>query len=127
MIATFNEVQHYLQAGESYSIEWRGLTSLDPVGDPVQFSEFADRSVHIVGVIGGGSSRLIVEGSNELVSPTNWFVCTGSNGIALSLSGSGVGSIILEPSIWIRVRVLNPTGATNVSVFMFVRRIRLKQ
>ena len=119
VIETVHTVTHYLQNVAQVVVDWDNL-SINDSGRYIGFSEFADRSVHIFGIIGGAT--VIIEGSNEIKNPTNWFTFTGSGGTLLSLTAIGIGHIILESGMWLRPRIVGGSGTTNVSVRLYARR-----
>lgn len=124
VVETLQSLEHYPYAGELWHIEWNSL-KLNDTGRPISLAEFADRSIQIYGTLDGALA--VIEGSNQLVNPTNWFTLTGSNGAALSLSAIGVGHILLEPCVWVRPRMQGGGASTNVTFQLFVKRVRSKQ
>lgn len=107
--------------GESAHISWGPLANGDD-GTPVSFAEFADRSVQFTGTFGTGGS-IQLEGSNDLTSPTNWFLLTdyqGNNIVKTAAAFEGVE----EPSVWVRPRVTAGDGTTSLTAKLYARRPR---
>lgn len=98
--------------------EWLALTTGDD-GQPINWSEFADRSVQVYGTFGGAT--VTMQGSNDLGPvPTNWNTLTDLQGNALAFTVAGL-EMVAEPTCWIRPVVTGGVGA-SLNVQMFLRR-----
>ncbi len=95
---------------------WTGLTGGD-TGQPMAFSNLADKTVHVFGDIGAPIS---IEGSNDprvIDDPDNaeWEILVDNFGTALSFSGSGISVIAQAP------RYIQPNcaaGTTDATVII---------
>jgi hypothetical protein len=106
--------------GEMSHVQWTLANGDD--GAPVSFAEFSDRSIQFTGTFGAGGS-IQLEGSNDLTSPTNWFVLTdyqGNNIVKTAAAFEGVE----EPSVWVRPRVTAGDGTTALVAKLYCRRPR---
>ena len=81
--------------GANALFTWASLGAGDQ-GEPVEFSEFADRSVQFSGVFGGGAASL--EGSND---GENWHVLTDTAGAPITKT-SGAISAVTEMTRFVR-------------------------
>lgn len=95
---------------------WEGLTLADGTGVSVGFSQYADKSVQVVGTFGAGGT-LVIEGSND---GTNWSVLTDPQGNPLILTATKI-ELVAEATAYVRPRVTGGDGATNVSVYLLVK------
>jgi hypothetical protein len=89
-------------------------------GDPVQFTEFSDKCVQVSGSFSGGAAVLI-EGSNDLTSPTTWTTITDPQANALSKTSAAIEQI-LETPMWIRPRISGGDGSTAIRIAIVARR-----
>lgn len=98
--------------------EWDALTTGDD-GQPIDWSEFADRSVQVYGTFGGAT--VTMQGSNDPgPTPTNWNTLTDLQGNALAFTAAGL-EMIAEPTCWVRPVVTGGAG-TSINIQMFLRR-----
>ncbi len=88
-------------------------------GTPVSYAEFSDRSIAFTGTFGGASVSL--QGSNDLTSPTNWFVLTDYQGNNISKSAAALEGVE-EPTVWVRPLVTGGDGTTAIVANLFARR-----
>lgn len=97
-------------------IQWSGLTGGD-TGQPMAYSNLADKTVQILGTIGG---NITIEGSNDtnvILNPGSavWQTLTDNLGNPLSFSSAGIKLIAESP------RYLRPNcaaGTTNAIVII---------
>lgn len=85
-------------------------------GEPIPFSQYADKSVQVVGAFGVGGS-VTIEGSNN---GTDWATLKSSSGNALNITSAKIEQV-LEITQLIRPRVTAGDGSTNLSVHVLAR------
>jgi hypothetical protein len=102
---------------------WSLLTTTNADGAPVSYHGTADRTVQVDGTFGAGGT-IVIQGSNDLSNPTNWFTLTNPLGAAaLSLTAAAL-KLIGESPVWIRPLVTGGDGTTSLNVRLCVRRNR---
>jgi hypothetical protein len=105
--------------GEMAHIQWPTLVQGDD-GSPVTFSEFTDRSIQFSGNFGGGTT-VVLEGSNDLLNPTNWFTLTDPQGNPLMVTSATLEQV-MEATVWVRPRIVSGDGNTSIVAALFCRR-----
>ena len=106
--------------GGTFHIKWETMTETDNVGSKTSIPGAADRSIHVLGTIGGAT--VLIEGSNVL-SPsadTDWWTLHDENGDLLSFTSADDGHGISENSLHIRPRITGGAG-TDVDVILLSR------
>lgn len=104
-----------IQPGSTYLHTWANLLNGD-TGQALQIPGAADRTVQVDGTMGVGAN-LQMEGSLDEANPTNWFVLTDFQDIAITFttaSGGGI-KIIAEAPLWIRPHVTTGDGTTDLN------------
>lgn len=97
-------------------ITWANMANGDD-GAPVRLSQYADRSVQVVGTFGaGGSARW--EGSND---EANYATLTDPQGNALDFTAAKVEAVT-EITVLARPRVTAGDGTTSLTVIALLRR-----
>lgn len=112
-------VQKTLEYSESYNdlfVVSKWTLAQTDVGDKIQSTGYADRSVQIHGTFGGGSC--IIEGSNDGV---NFFTLTDPQGNDLVLNQAKIEQIS-EITRYIRPNISGGSGATSIVVTLLMRR-----
>lgn len=102
--------------GDITTVRWIGLANGD-VGSALDFSEYFDRSIQVVGTFGAAGS-MVFEGSND--GGTVWATMTDYTGNPLTFSSAGIKQISELPER-VRPRVTTGDGTTNLSVHIFMR------
>ena len=118
-MATISGVKTPTQ-GRTTHVIWETLTENDEVGHSVSIPGASDRSVQVMGTVGGAT--ILIEGSNVL-SPSvdgDWFTLHDENGDLLSFTVIDVGHAISESSLHLRPR-LTGGSETDVDVIIFFR------
>ncbi len=98
----------------AYIISWLAVHNGDD-GQPTQLGDFADRSVQVEGTFSGASCH--IEGSND---GENYHILTDGEGNPLSLTEAGL-YWIKEAVAYLRPRVADGDGSTNLNVIVFAR------
>jgi hypothetical protein len=99
----------------SMVIKWEGLANGD-TGAPIDFSQYSDRSVQVVGTFGvNGSVRL--EGS---IDGINYAALTDPQGNNLDISTAKIEAVT-ELVLYVRPQVTAGDGSTNLSVFLLIK------
>ena len=98
---------------KSILITWLPLANGD-VGSPMPFSQYADKSVQVVGTFGVGGS-VVIEGSNN---GTDYAPLTDPQGNDLNITGAKI-EMVSEATLYIRPRVTAGDGSTSISVILF--------
>lgn len=93
---------------------WEHLHEGDE-GESLPFSQYTDKSVQVVGSLGGGS--VVMEGSND--NGVTWAGLADPQGNALSISAPKLEQV-LEIAQLIRPRIVGGSAA-DVSVYLLVK------
>lgn len=112
-MAIVEATQRIRFGGANALFTWANLQAGDQ-GKPVEFSEFADRSVQFSGVFGGGSASL--EGSND---GENWHVLTDTAGAPITKT-QGAISAVTEMTRFVRPSVSGGDGSGGITCTLFV-------
>lgn len=107
--------------GEMRHITWTGLLNGD-VGAAVSLAEFADKSIQFTGTFGAGGT-IVLQGSNDLTSPTNWFTLTDPQTSSISKTAAALEQVI-EQTVWVRPNVTAGDGTTSLTAKLLCRRGR---
>ena len=94
------------------------MTTTNDVGSPMAFSEWADRTIQVIGTFGPGGT-LTWEGSND--GGTTWAKLTDPQGNDLDI-GSAKIEQISEITELARPHITGGDGTTDLDVFVVVRR-----
>ena len=95
--------------GHAEHIEWLLLGPSD-TGEPVKVARKSDKTVHVTGTF--NSNTVTMQGSNDRVSPTNWFPLTDYQGDTVGFTSVG-GNVIAENPVWIRPSNSADAGSEN--------------
>jgi hypothetical protein len=68
-----------------------------------------------------GGAAVLIEGSNDLTSPTTWTTITDPQANALSKTSAAIEQI-LETPMWIRPRISGGDGSTAIRIAIVARR-----
>ena len=116
-MATIQNQRTSTSTTQAMIVSWPALQNGDD-GDPVDFAQFADRSVQTSGTFGvGGSVR--IEGT---INGTDWAPLTDPQGNALDLTSAKIESIT-ELVRYIRPRVIAGDGATSINVHIIMKAV----
>lgn len=96
---------------------WPSMAQGDS-GDPLPFSQYADKSVQVAGTFGGATLR--VEGSND---GTNWATLTDPQGNDLLITSAKI-EMVTEATLWVRPVVVSGDGTTSLTVSMLCKEVR---
>lgn len=104
---------------QALAIEWAGLTAGD-VGDWVLLGHYADKCLHVYGVVGGAVVTL--EGTNEDISAGSSYSVplndTLQNPIAINVTGMRQ---VLENPLYVRPVISGGDGTTAIAVRLVCR------
>ena len=108
------------QPGRSFHTIWETMTENDAVGNALTNPGASDRSVHLLGTIGGAT--ILIEGSNVLAPSVDadWFTLHDENGDLLSFTAVDDGHAISENVLHYRPRLTDGSG-TDVDIIIFSR------
>ena len=101
------------QDGSVMRVTWSAMATGD-TGAPFAFSNFADRSIQVLGTFGGATCT--IEGSND---GTNYAALSNSGGTSIALTSASIQQV-LQLSQLIRPNVSGGAGA-SITVVMLVR------
>ncbi len=104
--------------GSSKLIAWTGGATADGAGPAVEFPEWADNCVQVIGSIGGAT--VVIEGSND---GTNYDTLFNAQGTALSftsLTPTPIKQVVERPR-FIRPKITGG-AATGIGVYLTMRR-----
>jgi hypothetical protein len=94
---------------------WTGLLNGDD-GTPLEFPQYADRSVQVTGTFGAGGT-IVLEGTND---GTNYVTLKDPLGAAVSFTAAGL-KLIGELPWKIRPRVTAGDGTTVLAAYILMR------
>ena len=98
-------------------ITWSGLLNGDD-GTPLYLgTDYADRSVQVLGTLGTGGT-VQIEGS---MAGVTYATLTDSTGTALSVAALKLRAVV-EQCVYIRPRVSAGDGSTDFTVALFIRK-----
>jgi hypothetical protein len=112
------DIQHErIESGNSQTliVVWPNMATGD-VGDPVPFSQYADKSAQVVGTFGAGGT-LRIEGS---LDGTNYAPLTDPQGNALDFTTAKIEAVS-EAVLLVRPRVVGGDGTTLLTVTMLLK------
>jgi hypothetical protein len=101
----------------SQVIHWDTLTTTNTVGEGVEFTEFADRCVQVLGTFGGGT--ITMQGSND--GGTTWHSLHMVDGTTACAFTSAGMNAILEVPAQIRPILTGGDGTTDLDVYLHMR------
>ena len=106
-----------LPSGNTRTIlaQWADLANGDE-GEALPFSQYADKTVQVVGTFGAGGS-VTIEGSNN---GTDWAVLADAQGNALNITSAKIEQV-LEVTQYVRPRVTAGDGTTSINVILLAR------
>jgi hypothetical protein len=114
-MATIQNTKSSTGNTRSVVVAWTGLTSGDD-GDPVQFSQYTDKSVQVSGSFGaGGSVRL--EGSNNGI---DYAPLTDPQGNDINITSPKI-KMASEATLYVRPRVTAGDGSTSLNVHLLIK------
>lgn len=119
-MATITAVTTETGNGRTHHSIWETMGNAD-TGTAISLPGAVDRCVHMTGTVGGAT--VTVQGSNDLLAPTNWATLHDASSTALALTAVGVIEQILENPLHIRVITSGGTG-TDVDVQIVSRSTR---
>lgn len=96
-------------------VKWTGMQNGDD-GDPLRFSQYADKSVQVVGTFGVGGS-LRVEGS---IDGTNYAALTDPQGNALDITSAKIEAVT-ELVQFVRPRITGGDGTTLLDITLIAK------
>lgn len=99
----------------AFVANWVNLAMGDE-GEAIDFSQFTDKSVQVVGLFGSGGA-IALEGSND---GTNWAVLTDPQGNDLNITSSKI-EMVTEATLKVRPRVIGGDGTTDLSVHILMK------
>lgn len=91
-------------------VVWTGLLNGDD-GTPFEVPWVSEKSVHVKGTPGGGTPGIVLEGSNDDVTPT-YITLRDPASANLSFSAEGLKQVLENPLL-VRPRVTGGDGTTN--------------
>ena len=118
-MATITPVHTKLGGDDStIKLKYETMTTTNDVGSPAEFTQWADRSVQVIGTFGAaGNCR--IEGSND--GGVTWATLTDPQGNALDITGAKIEAII-EICELMRPHITAGDGTTDLDVFFVLRR-----
>lgn len=94
---------------------WSSMANGDD-GEPIKFSQYADKSVQVIGTFGVGGS-LVIEGSNN---GSDWSTLSDPQGNNLSFSTAKI-EMVTEATLYVRPRVAGGDGTTSLTVILLMK------
>lgn len=94
---------------------WANLANGDD-GEPIKFSQYADKSVQVIGTFGVGGT-LLLEGSNN---GTDWGTLTDPQGNNLSFATAKI-EMVTEATLFVRPRVSAGDVTTSLTVILLMK------
>src|SRR5712692_2913244 len=111
----FSKIRGSAGGVDAVVITWTPLAAAGDVGQPLQRSDLADRSVQVTGTFAGAT--IVLEGSND---GANYFTLSNPAGAALSFTAAGLMQVN-QPTAWVRPHVTAGSGA-SLTVTLTARR-----
>jgi len=115
VVPTFSKIRGPAGGVDAVVATWTPLAAAGDVGQPLQRTDLADRSVQVTGTFAGAT--IVLEGSNDGV---NYFTLSSPAGAALSFTAPGLLQVN-EPTAFVRPHVTLGGGA-SLTVTMTARR-----
>lgn len=98
------------------TVTWEGLLNGDD-GNALQWAEYADRSVQVIGTFGAGGT-LSIQGSND---GTNWEIINDPQGNVLTFTAAKIEAV-MELTRYVRPIVTAGDGTTDLDVILCMRK-----
>lgn len=114
-MATIDHVRKNTNNARTILATWSDMAFGD-VGNTLPFSQYADKSVQVIGTFGVGGS-LVIEGSNDGV---NFATLTDVQGNDLNFLTAKIETVT-EATLVVRPRVAGGDGSTSISVILLAR------
>lgn len=100
-----------------FIIKWEGLNYTGAAGIPFACPNYPIKSVQVVGVWGGGSATVVIEGSNMIDNPTHVGL-TYNGADAISFTANGLKKV-WENTYWVRPRLTSGADVnTSIDVYL---------
>jgi len=115
VVPTFSKIRGPSGGIDAIVATWTPLAAAGDIGQALQRTDLADRSVQVTGTFAGAT--IVLEGSND---GTNYFTLSNPAGVAVSFAAAGLMQVNL-PTAWVRPRVTVGAGAA-LAVTMTARR-----
>jgi hypothetical protein len=115
LVPTFSKIRGPAGGVDALVATWTPLAAAGDVGQPLQRTDLADRSVQVTGTFAGAT--IVLEGSND---GANYFTLSSPAGTALSFTAAGLMQVN-QPTAWVRPHVTVGSGA-SLTVTMTARR-----
>jgi hypothetical protein len=96
-------------------VNWLNLANGDD-GEPIPFSQYADKSAQVIGTFGVGGS-ITLEGSNN---GTDWAPLTDPQGSNLVFTTAKI-EMVTEATLLVRPRVSAGDGTTSLSMILLMK------
>src|SRR5258708_26883719 len=106
IVPTFSKIRGPAGGVDAVVTTWTPLAAAGDVGQPLQRTDLADRSVQVTGTFAGAT--IVLEGSND---GTNYFTLSNPASAALSFTAAGLMQVN-QPTAWVRPRVTLGNGAS---------------
>jgi hypothetical protein len=98
-------------------LTWTPLTTANADGSPVDFVQYSERCVQVVGTF-GAAGTLVLQGSND---GTNWFTLNNAQGAALSFTAAGLKQVVENPRYMCPL-ITGGDGTTSLTMTLVMRR-----
>lgn len=96
-------------------VTWPHLANGDD-GDPITFSQYADKSAQVIGTFGVGGG-VAIEGSNN---GKDWAPLSDPQGNDLNFSTAKI-EMVTEATLYVRPRVTGGNGSTDLTVILLMK------
>src|SRR5712664_2616218 len=106
IVPTFSKIRGPAGGIDAIVAIWAPLAASGDIGQALQRTDLADRSVQITGTFAGAT--IVFEGSND---GTNYFTLSNPAGTALSFTAAGLMQVN-QPTASVRPRVTLGSGAS---------------
>jgi hypothetical protein len=115
VVPSFSKIRGPAGGIDAVVTTWATLAAAGDVGQPLQRTDLADRSVQVTGTFAGAT--IVLEGSND---GANYFTLSSPAGAALSFTAPGLLQVN-EPTAFVRPHITLGAGA-SLTVTMTARR-----
>ena len=115
ILPTFSKIRGPAGGIDAIVATWTPLAAAGDIGQALQRTDLADRSVEVTGSFAAGT--IVLEGSNDGI---NYFTLSTPSGAALSFTAASLMQVN-QPTAWVRPRVTVGSGA-SLTLTLIARR-----
>jgi hypothetical protein len=118
IVPTFSKIRGPSGGVDAIVATWTPLAAAGDIGQALQRTDLADRSVQVTGTF--AASTIVLEGSNDGI---NYFTLSTPSGAAVSFTAAGLLQVN-QPTAWVRPRITVGSGASLTATLTARRTLR---